>query len=67
MTVNEMMEYLRILQARGAGESLITFIQWNDEHSKQIIDVIESLACDFNENGQAGPVRLFGGLKLEKA
>ena len=67
MTVNDMMEYLRILQDRGAGESLITFIRRDDEHSKLIIEVIEQVACDFDEDGQAGPVRLFSGLRLEKA
>lgn len=67
MTVNEMMKHLRVLQAHGAGESPITFLQWNDEQGEFINESIENVACSFDENGQAGPVRLFGDLKLEKA
>lgn len=67
MTVNEMMEYLRILQARGAGESPITFIQWNDKQGELINESIENVACNFDENGQARKVKFFANPKMEKA
>lgn len=67
MTVNEMMKHLRVLQARGAGEFPITFIQWNDEQGKLINESIENVACNFDENRQSGTVNFFANLKMEKA
>lgn len=67
MTVNEMMKHLRVLQARGAGESPITFVQWNEERGELINESIENVACNFDENGQAGKVKFFASPKMEKA
>ena len=66
MTVNEMMKRLRVLQARGAGDSPIIFIQWNDKQGELIHESIENVACNFNEDGQAGSVKLFASPKMEK-